>query len=69
MSKCTCGNTCDKTQMVIRYEVRIEDVPLHDFNDLTPSMLIEYEKKRRFIYKYCCPKCNNVLIEEKGILF
>lgn len=69
MKQCACGNKCSKEEMIVHYEVITENVPMHDYNDLTPSCLIEYEEKRRFIRKYYCPKCNNVLIEEKGILF
>ena len=69
MSKCVCGNECSKAEMVVRHEVVTETVPIHDYNDLTPSCLIEYEEKRRFVHKYCCPKCGNVMLDEKGILF
>ena len=68
-TKCTCGYECSKSEMVIKHEVVTETVPKHDYNDLTPSRLIEYEDKRRFLHLHCCPKCDNVLIEEKGILF
>ena len=67
--KCICGQECEKTKMIVRHTIVTETVPLHDYNDLTPSRLIEYEEKRRLIYRYYCPNCNELLIEERGILF
>lgn len=67
--KCICGHECEKSQMIVKHTIITETVPLHDYNDLTPSRLIEYEEKRRLIYRYYCSNCNELLIEERGILF
>lgn len=69
MIECICGNRYNKQELIIHHSVITETVPLHDYNDLVPSYMIEYIDKRRFVHKYHCPSCNNVLIEEKGIIF
>lgn len=67
--KCDCGLSSSIHTMNTSHEVRPETIPLHDYDDLTPSRLIEWETKRRFICKYHCSQCGKVLIERKGILF
>ena len=67
--KCNCGKISSINNMAVSHEVRLETIPLYDYDDLTPSCLIEWETKRRFIYKYHCSQCGTVLIEHKGILF
>lgn len=67
--KCNCGKISSIHSMDISHEVRPESIPLYDYDDLTPSCLIEWETKRRFFYMYHCPQCGEVLVEQKGILF
>ena len=67
--KCSCGFTAKKEELIKSYGVVNEMVATCSYNDLTPSNLIDYEEKRRFVYKYSCPKCQELLIIENGILF
>lgn len=66
--KCTCGYECLESEMVVKQEVVTESVPMHDYNDLTPSNLIKYEDKHRLIHIFSCPNCNNILFRREGIL-
>lgn len=66
--KCSCGEECANSELVVKHTIETETIPKHDYNDLTPSSLIEYEDKQRIVYQCCCPKCNKILVKEKGIL-
>ena len=65
---CTCGYKCNELNLSMQHEVVSEKVPKHNYTDLTPSSLIEYEDKHRLIHIFSCPNCNNVLFKREGIL-